>query len=425
MQDKLTLGQIRDVIAKTPHAKKTKYPDGGGLNLVAMPSGGLFWKLKYRVAGVEKELSIGAWPAVSLVAARDARAQAKAQIAARNDPSADKAAAARAAKAPQADGPTFAKFADDVLAARKSQQQPETKRKWETQLGHAKAAFGPRDIGTITNAEVLAFLSPWQTAGNLTALHGIRARMAVVFRRAIWHGACASNPCDGLTDMLLTKRNKKFKAIVDPTPFADMLQRIDAHGRPVSRAALLFLALTFQRPNMVRLMEWAEIDWQAKRWIVPDAKMKGWAGTGRQHIVPLSAPAIDLLRGLLPLTGAGKLVFPGRHHGRPMGDGGLAKVLARTIGSPDHVAHGFRAAANTLIKEQLAGKLLARMPATALLKLQEIIDVQLAHILGGTRGAYDRALLIDERTVLMEVWGEYVDGLRGQAPRVVKLGQAA
>ena len=80
----LTDTQIK---ALKPEAKARKYADEKGLFLLVAPSGGKLWRLKYRVDGKEKLLALGAYPEVSLKAARARRDDARELIAAGVDPS--------------------------------------------------------------------------------------------------------------------------------------------------------------------------------------------------------------------------------------------------------------------------------------------------------------------------------------------------
>ena len=79
--------QIRNA---KPAAKPYKLADGGGLYLAVTPAGGKSWRLKYRIDGKEKLLTIGKYPAVSLLEARQAAEQARAGLARGADPAAAK-----------------------------------------------------------------------------------------------------------------------------------------------------------------------------------------------------------------------------------------------------------------------------------------------------------------------------------------------
>ena len=76
-----------DIAAIADGDRDRKLFDGGGLYLLARPNGARYWRLKYRFAGKEKVLALGVYPQISLDAAREAAAAARAQLAAGVDPS--------------------------------------------------------------------------------------------------------------------------------------------------------------------------------------------------------------------------------------------------------------------------------------------------------------------------------------------------
>src|SRR5262249_46444263 len=82
-----------------PKPKPRKLFDAQGLYVIVTPTGGKWWRLKYRFAGVEKLLALGTYPEVPLKDARERRDEARRKIAAGIDPGAEKQAArvARAA----------------------------------------------------------------------------------------------------------------------------------------------------------------------------------------------------------------------------------------------------------------------------------------------------------------------------------------
>jgi integrase len=187
----------------------------------------------------------------------------------------------------------------------------------------------------------------------------------------------------------------------------ELLRAIDGYtGQPTTRAAMLLAALVFQRPGNIRAMEWAWVDLEARLLTIPAAQMKATKQqklNGRPHVVPLAPQTVAILKELLRLTGTGRFVFPGaRTTERPMSDGTINAALRRLdYGSDDHVAHGFRAMARTLITERLPG-----IPA-------DVIEAQLAHGKSGPLGsAYDRAEYMEQRRAMMATWADYLDRLR-------------
>ena len=150
-------------------------------------------------------------------------------------------------------------------------------------------------------------------------------------------------------------------------------------------------------------MAWAEIDLDSGTWRIPPARMKGVLerkANGDAHLIPLSVQAIAVLRDLHPLTGQSSKVFPGeRGEGRSISENTCRQAL-RSMGYLDHVPHGFRASARTLIRESLHWD-------------KEVIERQLSHgsdeALGG---AYDRTQFHAARAKMMQAWADYLDKLR-------------
>ena len=136
---------------------------------------------------------------------------------------------------------------------------------------------------------------------------------------------------------------------------------------------------------------------------------------GKAHLVPLATQAIAVFKSIKPLTGHSRYVFPGaRSHERPMSDGTINGALRRLdYGNDEHVAHGFRAMARTMLAERMKG-----IPA-------ELVEAQLGHGKSGPLGnAYDRAEYMDQRHQVMQTWADYLDQLRRGAD-VIPLHGAA
>jgi integrase len=159
--------------------------------------------------------------------------------------------------------------------------------------------------------------------------------------------------------------------------------------------------MLYQRPGEIRHMEWLEIDWAQACWEIPAEKIK----MRLPHIVPLSTQALSILRGLQPLTGDGKYVFPSaRRGGRPLSENGVLAAL-RTLGyTREQVTpHGFRATARTMLDEVLGFRV-------------DYIEQQLAHAVKDANGrAYNRTKHLPERKQMMQAWADYLDVLKLQA----------
>ncbi|UJX44676.1 integrase arm-type DNA-binding domain-containing protein [Xanthobacter sp. YC-JY1] len=158
---------LSDVAVRSakPQPRPVKLSDGGGLHLLVTPTGGRLWRLAYRFEGKQKQLALGAYPAVGLADARKARDAAKSALAAGVDPAA-KAKAEKAARQTAAAN-TFNLIADELLEKLAQENRSATtldKVAWL--LGFAREELGNRPISEITAAEVLSVLKKMEARGR-------------------------------------------------------------------------------------------------------------------------------------------------------------------------------------------------------------------------------------------------------------------
>lgn len=381
-----------------PTEKLAKLSDGGGLQLWIMPDGAKYWRLAYRFGGKQKARALGVYPTVGLKEARDARDEAKRLLAGGVDPSAAKRAV-RVEKA-KAISDTFDAIADELLGKKRREGKADrTLAKIEWLLSLARPTIGARPVAEITAAEVLATLRTVEARGRHESARRLRATLGEVFRYAIATARAENDPTGALKGALTTPTVTHRAAITEPVAFGDLLRAIEGYaGAPETKAALELLALTFVRPGELRAAEWAEFDLAAGLWTIPASRMK----MRRPHRVPLAPRAVAILRGLQPITGGGRLVFPSmRTRERPMSENTINAALRRLgFGQDEMTGHGFRAAASSMLNE--CGKWQA-----------DAIERQLAHVDNDNiRRAYHRADYWDERVRMMAYWADRCDAMR-------------
>lgn len=395
-----------------PTARPIRLRDERGLYLEVTPSGGRWWRWKYRFAGKEKLLSMGTYPDTTLKAARDKRDRARALLAEGVDPS----DARRAEKASRS-APVLNAF--EAVA-----------REWHATVhlaqvspGHASRTLirleqdvfpwlGGLPIGAIKAPQLLQAMRRIEARGAIETAHRALQACGQVFRYAIATGRAEHDPASDLRGALKPVLVKHMAAITDPARVGELLRAIEAYkGMPVTRAALQLAPLVFVRPGELRKAEWAEFDLDAKQWRIPAARMKRTRQeklSGGDHVVPLSRQAVSVLRELQPLTGHGRYLFPSPRSGeRPMSDNGVLAALRR-MGFPkdEMTGHGFRAMARTLLAERLNVD-------------EAVIEAQLAHAVRDSLGrAYNRTEFIEQRRQMLQLWADYLDGLRAGAGRV-------
>lgn len=393
-----------------PSNKKSKLFDGGGLFLLVTPSGGKWWRLKYRCGGKEKLLSLGTYPEVSLKDARERREEARKKIANGVDPSEAKKAAKR--EAAIANASTFEIVAREWMANRAETvatgQQVKTLARMENDVF---PWLGKRPLSEIDAPEILVVLRRIDSRGARYTAHRTRSEISRVFRYGIATGRAKSDPAKDLIGAIPSPVENHFAAITDPVKVGEMLRGFDGFsGTFPVQCALRLAPMLFVRPGELRMAEWASIDLEKAEWRYRVTK------TGTDHLVPLSRQAISILRELYSLTGSGRYVFPGaRTASRPMSDAAINAALRR-LGydtRTEITGHGFRAMARTILHEELHQK-------------PEVIEHQLAHAVPDALGsAYNRTKFLKERRAMMQLWADYLDKLKAGAEVILLQGSAA
>jgi integrase len=393
-----------------PGPKPLRLSDGKGLYLEVAPSGGKWWRWKYRYAGKEKLLSMGTYPETTLRQARDRRDQARSLLATGTDPSA--ARKAEKASVVNATSGSFEAVAREFHDTKRAEWSEAHARRWLERL--VKDVFpylGARPLSEVNAPDLLTTLRRVEARGVRETVHSIAQACGQVFRYGIVTGRAERNPAADLRGALRPVLVKNMAAVTEPGAVGQLMLAMDEYqGGVLTRAALLLSALLFQRPGNVRAMQWAalDLDGDAPAWTIPAEEMKRSRydkQNGRPHVVPLAPQAVTLLRDLHPLTGHGRYVFPSILGGaRPMSDNTVNTALRRLGYDKDTAtAHGFRAMARTLLVEQLNIS-------------PDVIEAQLAHGKSGPLGAaYDRAEFMAQRRTMMLQWADYLDVLRDKA----------
>ena len=321
---------LTDLAIRTaePGDKPRKLTDGGGLFLLVQPNGGKWWRLKYRVDGKEKLLSMGTYPEISLKDARLRRDEARKQLASGIDPGAHRKAA-KAARAEEA-ADTFGVIAREWHSKQAARwTEVHTGRMLDRLEKDLFPHLGTRPIKAITAPELLAVLRRKEGKGAAYTAKRLRQIADQVFRYAIATGRAERNIATDLRGALQPPQKTHHAAMTDPKQVGGLLRAIDAYqGTLVTRCALRLAPLVFVRPGELRQAEWSEIDLEAAEWNIPADKMK----MREAHLVPLSKQAVAALQAIQPLTGTGRYVFPSpRTSKRPMSDNAVLSALLSLI----------------------------------------------------------------------------------------------
>lgn len=402
---------LSDVKVKSakPKDKQYKLPDGKGLFLLVLPSGGKYWHFRSKAGGKEKLMSFGTYPEVSLAAARDKRDEARKQIASGVTP-ADVRKAQKSAR-DEAEANSFEVIAREWHSKFLSDKSDSYRDKMMANFERDVFPWiGSRPILDLKAPELLMMLRRIESRGSLETAHRTRSACSQVFRYAIATGRAERDCAADLKGALPPYKKGHHAAIIDPRLIAPLLRSIDAfEGSFVVKCALRIAPYVFVRPGELRTAEWTEINLENAEWNIPGNKMK----MKQPHLVPLSSQAMEILKELQPLTGHSKYIFPcHRSPLRPMSENALRVALRRMGYTNDEMTpHGFRAMARTILDEVLQIR-------------PDYIEHQLAHAVKDPNGrAYNRTAHLAERKKMMQLWADYLDGLK-QGAKVISLKQA-
>lgn len=385
--------------ALKPTGKTRKVADERGLYLEISPAGGKWWRIKYRIHGKEKRLSLGVYPDVGLKQARERRDEARRLLAEGIDPGERRKAEKQTQQ--RQHGDTLEALAREWYALQSPQwAQSHQERTWSMWERWILPGLGHRPIAGITAPELLEVMRRIE-ATTVSTAHRALGDCGRVFRFAISSGRAVMDPTPALKQALKPFAGyQHFAATLERKRLGEILRAIDGYsGMPVTCAALRLAPLVFVRPGELRRAEWAEFDLEAAQWEVPSSRMK----MRKPHLVPLSPQAVVILRELYRVTGQGLLAFPGTRQGsRPISDMTLLNAMRKQkIGKEEMTTHGFRAVARTLLDEELGFR-------------PDIIEHQLGHAVRDPNGrAYNRTSFLPERRQMMQAWADYLDKLKG------------
>ena len=378
-----------------------RYADGGGMYL-RVKAAGKYWRLDYRIDGKPKTLALGVYPEISLAEARQRRDAARKARAHGIDP----VVAKRDEKQARLDAAanTFEAVARDWLAKTASKRAAVTQTKITRWLDRCVFPFiGKQPIADIMAKDVLNKVARRMEAEGIhESAHRTVQICSQVFRFAVASGLVDRDVTADLRGALEQVQKTNYAAITEPAKVGQLLRAIYAYaGHPTAKAALKLTPMVFLRPGELRAAEWSEIDLDSAEWRIPGVRMKMKV----DHVVPLARQAVDILRGLHPLTGHGRFVFPSIRTGERCMSENTINAALRGMGYSKEAmtAHGFRATARTIMDEVLGERV-------------DLIEHQLAHAVKDANGrAYNRTAHLPARKEMMQRWADYLDGLRAES----------
>ena len=371
---------------------------GTGLHLVVRPAGYRGWIQRLVVHGRQVDIGLGTARRVRLADAR--RRAFENWCVARDDGDPRVVATVETAA-------TFRDGLDATIALlRGTWRNPKSEKQWRASLADHAGALMDRPLAEITTADILAVL----TEGGLwhrkrETARRCRQRIGRIMDWSVAQGLRPDNPAGPALSAALPRSEAKSEhfATVGHESAGAAVRAIRATGAWwAAKAAFEFLTLTAARSGEVRGARWNEIDVDAATWTIPAERAK----TNREHRVPLSPRALEVLREAATMRESSGLIFPSRT-GREMSDTTLSKLCKENAigGTP----HGMRSAFRDWAAER------TNVP-------REIAEHALAHVVGDAAElAYRRTDYFDKRRDLMDRWSAYIGTDRAD---VIRIGAA-
>ena len=361
-----------------------KYFDGEGLYLKVDLSGAKRWVQRIVIRGKRTEMGLGSASLIGLADARETALENRKLARQGDDPLRTKREAL-----------AVLSFEEAAREVHRLHLPSWTNKKHAAQFistlqTYAFPRTGRKKVTEIDTADVLAVLQPIWLEKSETASR-VRQRIGLIMKWAIAKGWRQDNPAENI-DQALPKQNTspKHRKSLPYSQIPDFLEAVhNSDAQASTKFAFEFLILTAGRPVEVREAVWSEINLETKEWKIPAVRMKA----KREHRVPLSTRATEILVAAQTISDGSDLVFPGNRFGKPLSDMTLLK-LARELGF-DVDVHGFRTSFKTWAQER------TNTP-------REVSESALSHkIQNKAEAAYARSDFFDKRRRLMEKWSAH------------------
>ncbi|OOR98854.1 hypothetical protein B0186_08655 [Canicola haemoglobinophilus] len=396
----LTATQIKNA---KPREKDYKLMDGKGLFLLVRKNGSKLWRFRYKkpFTGNQTDLGLGTFPEISLLQARRTREDYLVLLAQNIDPKQHKDQTELLEQ--QRISNTFKSVAESWRDSKQDSIKPLTLKKyWSIVEKYLLSMLSDYPVADITPIIAKNALNTPYKQGKAEIF-----RKSIKLLNAILNYAVYSlfiipiNPCSNInTAFEPLKRGTNPNINPDALPeFLDRLEHSDLNL--ITKYLIQWQLLTMVRPNEAVTAEWGEIDIKKKLWIIPPHKMKKTkANENKPHIVPLSSQALEILERIKQLNYNSVYVFPSlRTTSKHINSQTVNKAIRDNLGyKEEQTAHGLRKIASTYLHEKEV--------------LPDVIEMCLAHTIGGIRGVYNNAEYLKHRARALQLWGDYVEQCR-------------
>ena len=376
-----------------PKEKLYRRTDSHGLTLEIAVSGSKIWQYRYRFDDKPTMITLGHYPSMSLLDARQARDANRQLLNQGINPKDNKTKETLSGK-----------IFSNVFVEWHNNKKDEWSRSYANDVIQRADCYlipfiGDKLMSEITTPDMLRLLKQIEQRDLLDTLEKIKGIANRVFSYAVGMGYITVNPVRDLPRDVFKKKNQQhYSTITDPKEIGFLLRSIDGHkGSYQVRAALILAPHLFLRPGELVGLTWNEIDFNDKLMRIDSARMK----MKLSHIVPLSNQTLDILTELSHIKTGSQFVFPSpRNKNKCITTNALLTSL-RSLGfsKEQFTTHGFRHMASTRLNE--------------LGFRDDVIERQLAHTDSNkVRAVYNHAEHLDDRIDMMQQWSDYLNKLK-------------
>lgn len=369
--------------------------DGDGLFMVVKTTGKKLWRFRYQRPATKQRtmMGLGAFPALSLADARRLRADYLSLLANGIDPQTQ---AEQVTEQQQiALDSIFSTVAANWFALKQASVTPDyAKDIWRSLEKDVFPAIGEISVQEIKARKLVEALEPIKARGALETVRRLVQRINEIMIYAVNTGLIDANPASGI-GMAFEKPKKQHMPTLRPEELPKLMRSLVMSNLSVpTRCLIEWQLLTLVRPSEASGARWVEIDLDTKLWAIPAERMKA----KREHIVPLSEQALEILEVMMPISAHREYIFPSRNNPKQPMNSQTANAALKRIGYGGKlVAHGLRSIASTAMNE--AGQ------------DRDVIESALAHSdKNEVRKAYNRSTYLKQRVSLMRWWGQFVKG---------------
>jgi integrase len=372
--------------------------DGDGLFMIVKTTGKKLWRFRYQRLATKQRtmLGLGAFPALSLADARRLRADYLSLLANGIDPQTQ--AEQLTEQKQNALDSIFSTVAANWFTLKQASVTTDYANDiWRSLEKDVFPAIGEIPVQEIKARKLVEALEPIKARGALETVRRLVQRINEIMIYAVNTGLIDANPASGI-GMAFEKPKKLNMPTLRPEELPKLMHSLVMSNLSVATRCLIeWQLLTLVRPSEASGTRWAEIDLQTKLWKIPAERMKA----KREHIVPLSSQAIEILEVMKPISAHREHVFPSRNNPKLSMNSQTANAALKRIGYGGKlVAHGLRSIASTAMNEAALNS--------------DVIEAALAHSdRNEVRKAYNRSTYLFQRIELMSWWGEYVEKRRG------------